>query len=147
MPETTYNTTTELMVITCPHCAGVFGLSSSYYHEARRLGNFKQVWCCPYCKQARGFGKSQTQLELEQLQSKLAAAERTASEEKGSAEYYRQEAEHFRKSRDGVKGVLKKFKNRVHHGVCPCCQRSFENLRRHMASKHPEFNPSPESQP
>jgi hypothetical protein len=24
--------------------------------------------------------------------------------------------------------------------VCPCCNRSFQNLRRHMATKHPEFN-------
>lgn len=25
-------------------------------------------------------------------------------------------------------------------GVCICCNRSFENVRRHMATQHPEFN-------
>jgi hypothetical protein len=28
---------------------------------------------------------------------------------------------------------------RVGNGVCPCCTRSFTNLRRHMATKHPGF--------
>jgi hypothetical protein len=32
-----------------------------------------------------------------------------------------------------------KIKNRVGHGVCPCCTRSFQNLARHMASEHPTF--------
>lgn len=27
---------------------------------------------------------------------------------------------------------------RVHNGVCPCCNRSFVNLQRHMKTKHPE---------
>jgi hypothetical protein len=28
---------------------------------------------------------------------------------------------------------------RVASGVCPCCNRSFVNLRRHMKTQHPEF--------
>lgn len=32
-----------------------------------------------------------------------------------------------------------KLKNRVGHGICPCCNRTFENLQRHMTSKHPTF--------
>lgn len=37
------------------------------------------------------------------------------------------------------KGVVTRIKNRVGHGVCPCCSRSFANLQRHMKSKHPEY--------
>lgn len=36
-------------------------------------------------------------------------------------------------------GQVTKIKNRVGHGVCPCCNRTFENLARHMANKHPTF--------
>jgi hypothetical protein len=36
-------------------------------------------------------------------------------------------------------GQVTKFKNRVWHGVCPCCNRTFENLARHMASKHADY--------
>lgn len=31
-----------------------------------------------------------------------------------------------------------RLKTRAAAGVCPCCNRSFENLRRHMADQHPE---------
>lgn len=35
------------------------------------------------------------------------------------------------------KKIQKQLK-RVHKGVCPCCNRSFVNLQKHMKSKHPE---------
>lgn len=37
------------------------------------------------------------------------------------------------------RGVVTRIKNRIGHGVCPCCNRTFENLARHMTSKHPEY--------
>lgn len=39
-----------------------------------------------------------------------------------------------------MKGVVTKMKKRTANGVCPCCTRSFTDLRRHMASKHPGFS-------
>lgn len=30
---------------------------------------------------------------------------------------------------------------RAKAGVCPCCKRSFTALRRHMATKHPDWKP------
>jgi DNA repair exonuclease SbcCD ATPase subunit len=38
-----------------------------------------------------------------------------------------------------ARGQVTKIKNRIGHGVCPCCNRTFENLHRHMASQHPTF--------
>jgi hypothetical protein len=38
-----------------------------------------------------------------------------------------------------TRGVVTRIKNRVGHGVCPCCTRSFQNLARHMAAKHPSY--------
>lgn len=38
-----------------------------------------------------------------------------------------------------TQGVVTKIKRRTSHGVCPCCTRSFTDLRRHMQSKHPNF--------
>jgi hypothetical protein len=32
---------------------------------------------------------------------------------------------------------------RIGNGVCPCCNRSFTNLRRHMTTKHPEYPKEP----
>jgi NMD protein affecting ribosome stability and mRNA decay len=33
---------------------------------------------------------------------------------------------------------LSRVKKRVHSGVCPCCNRTFQQLARHMKAKHPE---------
>jgi predicted Zn-ribbon and HTH transcriptional regulator len=33
--------------------------------------------------------------------------------------------------------TLKRARNRLHAGVCDQCQRTFSNLQRHMADKHP----------
>lgn len=32
-----------------------------------------------------------------------------------------------------------KMRTRVMNGVCPCCNRSFGNLREHMKTEHPDF--------
>ena len=33
----------------------------------------------------------------------------------------------------------KKLKRRIGGGSCPCCTRTFQNLRSHMKTKHPEY--------
>lgn len=38
-----------------------------------------------------------------------------------------------------ARGQVTKIKNRVGHGVCPCCNRTFSDLARHMAGKHPGY--------
>lgn len=38
-----------------------------------------------------------------------------------------------------TRGVVTRIKNRVGHGVCPCCNRTFGDLARHMASKHADY--------
>ena len=37
------------------------------------------------------------------------------------------------------KGVATRIKNRVSAGVCPCCNRTFQQLAAHMAKKHPGY--------
>lgn len=37
-----------------------------------------------------------------------------------------------------TKGQLTKTRKRVGKGVCPCCNRHFVNVERHMATQHPE---------
>ena len=46
-----------------------------------------------------------------------------------------------------TKGVVTKQKSklqRVAKGVCPCCNRSFGDLKKHMATKHPEYDGQPQ---
>lgn len=56
-------------------------------------------------------------------------------------EELREEAKRERNRANGYKGHATRITKRAKAGVCPCCNRSFENLRRHMASQHPTFTP------
>jgi DNA repair exonuclease SbcCD ATPase subunit len=128
---------TELTDMTCPCCGGVYAISQQYLDEARRKGSFEQCWACPYCKQTRGYGKSKHEIAQEALQKQIEELKQKNNAEAAQRAYFEQEAEHFRKSRDKAESLLKKHKKRVSNGVCPCCNRTFINLQRHMASKHP----------
>jgi hypothetical protein len=43
------------------------------------------------------------------------------------------------RSHQATRGHLTRAKKRSAVGVCPCCNRSFQQLARHMKSKHPDF--------
>lgn len=46
--------------------------------------------------------------------------------------------------RRAQKAATTKIKKRIAGGACPCCNRTFQNLERHMKSQHPDFvEPSP----
>lgn len=49
--------------------------------------------------------------------------------------------EHERRRVAAVQGQVTRLKNRAKAGLCPCCNRSFQNLARHMTTKHPKFDP------
>lgn len=136
--STIINHTTSLETLDCCHCGMALALSSKWIDEARTLGGFKQKFWCPYCGYSQGWGTSQHEKQVQELKSQLSAAQSNQEYYKRRAVDARTEAEHFRKSRDGFKGVLTKVKRRVANGVCPCCTRTFTNLARHMASQHPE---------
>ena len=142
--ETTIST--KLAGITCPSCGGVYAIAAEYKEEAQRLGSFQKCWTCPYCKTERGYGESAHSREKKRLEAELAAAKNSALVNASHAAKAREqrdsalkEAEHFRHSRDGVKGVLAKERKRVGNGICPCCNRSFSNLQRHMHTQHPDY--------
>lgn len=51
----------------------------------------------------------------------------------------RARAAHLEASRRAHKGANTRLRRRVAAGVCPCCNRTFQNLARHVASQHPDF--------
>jgi len=92
------------------------------------LLNSKQTFYCP-----NGHGQSYVgKTEAEKLKEKLAAIE--AEKEKRE-----QELQDMWLDELSQRQKLEKQIKRVHKGVCPCCNRTFVNLQRHMATKHPEI--------
>jgi hypothetical protein len=65
-------------------------------------------------------------------------AEARAQRAADRAQAERDLREHTEQRLRAQKGATTRARKRAVAAVCPCCGRSFENVRRHMASKHPE---------
>ncbi len=127
---------TALTTVACCTCGGAIGLNEIWVANARSEGNQRHQFWCPYCGVRQGWGGKSKE---EKLREEIAQLQKLQQVLKDSRKRALAEAEHFRRSRDGMKGVVAKIKNRVGRGVCPCCNRHFTNLERHMKSKHPEM--------
>ena len=43
------------------------------------------------------------------------------------------------RSHSATRGHLTRHRKRAAAGVCPCCNRTFQNVGRHMKTKHPDY--------
>lgn len=127
-----------LTKISCGECGGVYAIGERYRQQCHTEGT---CWTCPYCKISWGYANNSENARLKDENERLQRHLGYANE---AVEYHRKESDHFRASRNAVKGVLTKVKRRVANGVCPCCKRTFANLHEHMKQQHPTFTePSP----
>ena len=90
-----------------------------------------------YCPKGHhlGFGESdldKARKERDNALKRLEWAQRNAEIQKQA----KKRAEHARAI---AAGKLKAQSQRVKVGVCPCCNRTFKQLARHMACKHPNW--------
>ena len=125
MTDTILKTLT-LNTISCADCGVVFAMPSEY--EASRRRDQKTFYC------PSGHGQSYSESEATRLARKLAAKETELRAEK--CESLRQKQ--MRESVEAENARVNRKLKRVQSGVCPCCNRTFQDLQRHMATKHPE---------
>lgn len=127
----------DLVERQCPVC-GIHYAIPRFFYEKRLEGSGKD-WYCPngHCLVITESTADKLRRERDQLRQRIAERDDTITNL-----YDRVETEERRTA--AYKGHVTKLKKRASAGVCPCCQRSFENLRRHMASKHPAYTDSPD---
>lgn len=121
---TTYIDNVEMATEVCYKCAMVFGMPRDF--QRRRL-NDRTSFFCPAGHQQHYTGKTEEQRlkeEVERQKSMREAAEARASK--------------ATKDRDEVARAHSRMRVRVINGVCICCNRTFQNLLRHMQTEHPE---------
>jgi hypothetical protein len=133
--STTYATETTLTTITCGECGGVYAIAEKFREQSQKEGT---TWRCPYpgCHVHWGYANNsenaQLKRQLEAERQRVERAEnraRMAASRQGIAE----------RSARAYKGQVTKVKRRVGNGVCPCCNRTFSDLARHMKGKHPDY--------
>lgn len=129
MTQTFFGT---LVVEQCCSCHVHFGMTQEL-HNRRRQDH--QNFTCP-----NGHGQHYTaQTEAERLAKELEASRK--QRDYWFAEKKRVESEKRSTIRalNATKGWLHRTKRRIANGVCPCCNRSFKNLHRHMTTQHKDY--------
>lgn len=101
----------------------------------RRGPNGIRFWCPYGHDQFYAEGESDEQ-KLRRERDRL--AQRIAEKDDEIARQ-RQMREETERRLSATRGVVTRIRNRVGHGVCPCCNRNFGNLARHMATQHPTW--------
>lgn len=122
-----------LTTMSCGECGGVYAINEQRRAQCRTEGT---GWTCPYCKCSWGYfnngENARLKRELEQLRKRKEWAEQESRNQRE-----RREATERRLS--AQRGVTTRIKNRISKGACPCCNRTFQDLQRHMVRQHPTY--------
>ncbi len=127
---TTLTYQAELTVLTCwcgMHHAVPTELRDFQLRQHRDGREVTSIYC-PLGHQHQPSGKGEAVVERERRQR--AEAQAVALRDQLEAE---------RRGHAATKGQLTKTRKRTAGGACPCCNHSFVQLARHMATKHPDY--------
>lgn len=121
----------------CCRCKCEVWIPDALYEAAQhsRGPNGVQFYCSYGHSQHYVWGES----ELEKMRRERDRLTQRLAEKEDAIRQQREQREAAERRAAAARGQVTKIKNRVGRGICPCCNRSFENLSRHMASQHPTF--------
>lgn len=128
-PGDTFAGFTQLEVEVCGTCGIMYALPCEMLERAR---NDPSLWW--YCPNGHHW-----HYLTETPEQKLRKAQEALARE-------RARHDQTQASLSATRGVVtrqRKRLQRVSKGVCPCCNRSFADLKRHMQSKHPDYKGQP----
>lgn len=125
---------------TCAHdgCGITYGITEAFGNRRRKDGN---PFYCPN-GHSQSYGKS----EADRLRAEKLQLESQLEYERKCTQRAYERVEREKKNTATQKGRATRFKNdrdrvldRIANGVCPCCNRHFVNVERHMTTQHPGF--------
>lgn len=115
----------------CISC-GVHWMMPAYLDNQRKKN--KERFYCP-----NGHGQAYVESEADRLRRERDRLAQQIAQRDDEIKRQRERREETERRLAATKGVVTRYRNRVGSGVCPCCNRTFHNLARHMASQHPTF--------
>lgn len=139
MRGTVFAAKIEMYVEECINCGVTFAMTMDFHNEKLRYRNDhnRRSFYCP-----NGHSQFYTgETEETKLKRELRAERERAESEERMRRRAQEEAKHERHRANGYKGHATRITKRVKHGVCICCNRTFADLARHMATKHPQLTP------
>jgi hypothetical protein len=124
-----------LAVEECCSCGIRFAMPQDFMRQ-RRVD--KAGFYCP-----NGHSQRYTVGEVERLRDELTREKQRTEQAQAEARHQRERIEQRDRRISAMKGVATKMRKRIAGGVCPCCNRTFQNLGRHMKGQHPTFSQEP----
>lgn len=121
----TYMETVTLQEDTCCVCGITFAAPQHWFKSKQSTGD---TFYCPN-GHSLSFTKGTDTILREQI----------ADEQKRARELELQLTS-AQDQLQATKRELQRHKKRIANGVCPCCNRAFMQLQRHMKTKHPEYS-------
>lgn len=115
----------------CVECFVKFGVPVGF--TARRRED-KRTFFCP-----NGHPMSYTQSEADKLRQERDRLKQNTGYLEDQVRRQREMREAAERRASAARGQVTRLKNRAAAGVCPCCNRTFVQLARHMATKHKGF--------
>lgn len=122
---------TTVETFDCSSCGLVYGMDARFVARRRADG---RTFYCP-----NGHPQAFTRSELDLTRERLERANRRLDSAEAQMVHERDQRQAAERSARAYKGQVTKIRRRVGNGVCPCCQRTFADLGRHMAGKHPDY--------
>lgn len=116
--------TVELTTMKCGECGIVHAMPEHFREERQSKGG---NWYCPngHSRVYRESDVAAARRERDEALTKLSASKCETAREKAARELAEKQ--------------ITLHRRRTKNGVCPCCKRSFQNLKRHITTKHPEY--------
>lgn len=113
---------TEYSYKTCPVCGINYAVDSTVMNYKKGLpsGHENQKWCCP---NGHELIFSENEADRQRRRAERAEQEQARLEDELRLSQLRE----------------KQLKRRAAAAVCPCCNRSFSNVSRHIRHMHPTF--------
>lgn len=127
-----YGIMVSLEVIHCYKCAIPFAVPVDYKQRLRDTG---EEFFCP-----NGHGQVYTKTTVMKLQEQIEREQEKIKHLNNSLDFVKTQRDSAERRIVGQKIQVSKLKNRIKNGVCPCCNRTFQNLHNHMKTQHPDYN-------
>lgn len=123
--------TIRFEAIHCCKCGIAFAVPANI--RSRWLDSGQSFYC------PNGHSQHYTVSNVQKLEKELAMERKRKEWAEQDAKASAARAKRAENSRRALKGVITKTKKRISAGTCPCCNRTFQQLARHMANQHPDY--------
>lgn len=123
--------TVQLVHMCCGECGIHFAVDQNKYKRCKDIG---EGWFCP-----NGHNRVFSKPHNKELEDRIKKLETSNQHLRTARENLHSELTIQKHKTAAEKAAKTRLKNRVKHGVCPCCNRTFRQLAEHMKTKHPDY--------